>query len=634
MNFHYREQGSVAVKASGDRIEFSDDYDVIVVGLGTAGAISAITAANKGLRVLGLERLNSMGGAGTNGAIVGYYYGSQGGLFESIDEETRELEGIGYTKSRGVNAEVKKYVLERRALAAGVTVLYECVLSGVYVEGRSVHGVRWIGPNGTQEASCRILIDATGEADVCAILGTEMYGSGRQLDGKMQPYSHPVIAIRNQLVSPFYCDHGYVDQTSQEDLTQAILQSACIFKHLPDQFNESMKFLKLAPQLGIREGRFILGEEQVTFADVVADRQSTEPLFYAYSNVDNHAKDIAFESELQQDWAVAASLWGLTLSVPIPLGALVPKGFENVLVAGRSIAIDHDLAACVRMKRDMQKCGEAAALIAYLALDQGLPVKHVPYDQLRPLLLENGCLRPSNHVGMKDGMSVGEDNSNQKVTWLTSFELIKEGLAGDKSGVAIWSARRLGLAIHGTLKEWLSQTTADQQNLRKNMAFALALQGDEAAIPILRECVRERDPYVPKTSRKYNQVRGYAAIYLLGKLGDVEVVPELLQIMQQREQFINQSTDVEFINHNDEYFFQYFSFSLMALIRIAERHPGIRGNLLQTVVPIIEDPHFSILVTMKPTKDVNYDMADTIRNIVRKTAASWESKVENAGSAS
>ncbi|MFK7692220.1 FAD-dependent oxidoreductase [Paenibacillus sp. HJGM_3] len=633
MNFHYREQGSVVVKTAGDPIEFSDRFDVIVVGLGTAGAISAITAANKGLRVLGLERLNSMGGAGTNGAIIGYYYGSPGGLFESIDEETRELEAMGYTKSRGVNAEVKKIALERRALDTGATVQYESAVVGVYMEGMAVRGVRWIGPEGIQQASCRILIDATGEAEVCSIMGAEMYGSGRQLDGKMQPFSLPVMAIRDQWVHNMYSDHGYVDQTNQDELTQAILRSACIFTHLPDQYNESTKFLKLAPQLGIREGRFILGEEQVTFADVVADRLSAEPLFYAYSNVDNHAKDIAFESELQQDWAVAASLWGLTLSVPLPLGALIPKGFDNVLVAGRSIAIDHDLAACVRMKRDMQKCGEAAALIAYLALDQGLSVRHVPYDQLRPLLLENGCLRPSNHVGMKDGLSVGEDETNQKVIWLTSLERIKEELAGDKPGIAIWSTRRLGAAINGTLKEWLSQTTADQQNLRKNTAFALALQGDEAAIPHLRDCVRTRDPYVPRTSRKYNQARGYAAIYLLGKLGDVEIVPELLQIMRQRDQFINQSTDIEFINHNDEYFFQYFSFSLMALIRIAERHPGIRGQLLETVVPLVEDPHFSILVTMKPSKDVNYDMADTVRNIVRKKAASWESKVGNAASA-
>lgn len=633
MNFHYREDSSLAIKPNEDHIEFSDHFDVIVVGLGTAGAITAITAAHKGLRVLGLERLNSMGGAGTNGAIVGYYYGSLGGLFESIDEETRELEGIGYTKSRGVNAEVKKVVLERRALDAGVTVQYESVIVGVYMDGRSVRGVRWIGPNGIQQASCRIVIDATGESDVCSIIGAEMYESGRKLDGKMQPFSLPVVAIRGKNVSPFYCDNGYVDQTSQEDLTQAIIQSASALPHLPDQFNESTKFLKLTPQLGIREGQFILGEEQVTFADVVADRLSTEPLFYAYSNVDNHTKDIAFESELQQDWAVAASLWGLTLSVPIPLGALIPKGFDNVLVAGRNIAIDHDLAACVRMKRDIQKCGEAAALIAYLALYHGIPVRHVPYDQLHPLLLENGCLRSSNHVGMKDGMSVAEDDTNKKVTWLTSLERIKDELASDKSGIAIWSTRRLGSAINETLKEWLSHTTADQQNLRKNIAFALALQGDEAAIPHLRECMRERDPYVPKTSRKYNQVRGYAAIYLLGKLGDVEIVPELLQIMQQREQFINQSTDVEFINHNDEYFFQYFSFSLMALIRIADRHPGIRANLIQTIVPIVEDPNFSILVTMKPSKDVNYDMADTIRNIVRKTAASWENKLGNAGSA-
>src|SRR5690606_27159798 len=77
-----------------------DRYDVIVVGLGTAGAIAAIAAAEQGLKVLGLERLSAMGGTGTVGAVIGYYFGNKGGLFEEIDEEVQRLAKLAdYTKA-------------------------------------------------------------------------------------------------------------------------------------------------------------------------------------------------------------------------------------------------------------------------------------------------------------------------------------------------------------------------------------------------------------------------------------------------------------------------------------------------------------------------------------------------------
>ncbi|MDF2959282.1 MAG: hypothetical protein K0S39_1017 [Paenibacillus sp.] len=616
--------GRVQEKVTSVPVEqkaFTQTYDVIVVGLGTAGAIAAITAASNGLRVLGLERLTAMGGTGTVGAVVGYYYGSKGGLFEEIDQEVQRLDGAGYTKSGGVNAELKKYVLERRALEAGVAIRYECTVTGVYLEDNAVHGVRWIGPGGVEEAGCRILIDASGDAEICTMAGASSR-MGRSIDGKVQPYSNPVVTVQNDAVRVFYTDSGYVDQTNEADLTQAIIRSACMPTHLPEQFDESCKFLKLAPQLGIREGRFIEGEEQVTFADILDDRLSEQPLFYAYSNIDNHGKDIAFESDLQQDWAVAASLWGITMSVPIPLGALIPKGFDNLLVAGRSLAIDHDLAACVRMKRDMQKCGEAAALAALTAIQDQLPLRRISYGRLQPLLLKNGCLRPSNHVRFKDSQSTQQDESNAAFGWLTGHEEIYEGLCSLKPGIAIWSAKRIGAGINASLKQWMAQN--DNEHLRKNSSLALALQGDKAAVPVLREMMRERDNFVPKTSRKYNQVRGYAAVYLLGKLMDTEIVPELLHIIQNRKEFVNQYTDVEFISHDDEYFFQYFSFSLMALFRIAEQQPETRQIIIETIAPLVEDPQFSVMVTLKPTKDLNFDMADTVRRIVRERIDKWQ----------
>src|SRR5690606_19348186 len=147
-------------------------YDVIVAGLGTAGSIAAIQAAEKGMRVLGLERLNAMGGTGTIGAVVGYYFGNKGGLFEEIDQEVQQLAKNGaYTKAGGVNADLKELVLEQRAAAAGVTFQYDSTVIGVYRDGSAVTGVRWVGPDGLQSASCKVLIDATGDAEVTAMAG-------------------------------------------------------------------------------------------------------------------------------------------------------------------------------------------------------------------------------------------------------------------------------------------------------------------------------------------------------------------------------------------------------------------------------------------------------------------------------
>ena len=82
---------------------FSETYDVIVLGMGSAGCIALITAAKKGLKVLGIDAMNCMGGMGTAGAVFGYYYGSPGGLYEEIDRQVFEMEQQDYAISTGIN---------------------------------------------------------------------------------------------------------------------------------------------------------------------------------------------------------------------------------------------------------------------------------------------------------------------------------------------------------------------------------------------------------------------------------------------------------------------------------------------------------------------------------------------------
>ena len=89
------------------------EYDAVVVGGGTAGAIAALALSMEECRVLVVERLNCLGGMGTAGRIENYYFGCRGGLYEQIDAEAKGSEPLGYTVSypSGYNCELKERVL-------------------------------------------------------------------------------------------------------------------------------------------------------------------------------------------------------------------------------------------------------------------------------------------------------------------------------------------------------------------------------------------------------------------------------------------------------------------------------------------------------------------------------------------
>lgn len=608
-----------------------EDYDVIVVGLGTSGALAALRASQLGLKVLGIERMHGMGGTGTLGGVTGYYFGGRGGIYEEIDKATLELEQELFVKASGINANAKSIVLERALAAAGVDFQYDSVVIGVYIEDNRVQGLRWSGQKGIRRTSCRVIIDASGEAEVCVMAGCAVR-QGRGTDGQVQPFSNVVQWLHNNRVVHHYTDSGYVNTGDPEALSKAIVNSGLLETHLKEDYRDEKRMLKVVPQLGIREGRLIVGEDTVTFGDFCEDRYTNEPLFYAYSNMDNHSKDVAFESEAQQDWSVAASLWGLNFTIPIPKGALIPLGMEGLLVAGRSMSLDHDLAGCIRMKRDMQKTGEAAAVMAYLSISHGHAMKDIPYSELRPLLEETGCLERGAEVEFKDSSLPATDALFSR-KWLTDVEDIREGLSSTKAGIAMWSAKRLGTAIVPQLCEWLGNV--DDEHLRKNSALTLGLIGDETCIPVLRNMVQERDMFVPFTSRKYNQVRGYAAIYVLGKLQDQGIAQELLDIMKDPSSLPELETEErnwEFISDPQELYFQYFSYSVMALFRIAERHTELRDTIISEVLQRLDDPDLELKVTFKGSRMIKYSMIPRLRELTEKQKIAWQVGIAHSAS--
>lgn len=606
------------------------DFDVIVVGLGTAGAIAAIAAAKRGLRVLGIERLSAIGGTGTAGGVIQYYFGSTGGLFEEIDRKAQQWTGDLYTPATGISAESKQAVLEQKALQAGVVLHYETTVIEVIQTGRRVSGVTCFSPErGKYTRTCLVLIDCTGNADLCRMSGCKVV-SGRQLDGRMQPFSNVLFTMERNQVRTLYMDNGYVDAIDPFDLSDQITASALSPTHLKTRYSGQNDYFRIAPLLGIRESCHIAGEAVVTLADILEDRVTAEPVFWAHSNLDNHGIDLAWESSLLQDWSVSAGLWGMKLKVPIPLGALIPEGREGLLVAGRCLAVDHDLASCVRMKRDMQKCGEAAAAAAYIAIRDRLSLRDVPYGELSALLRETGCLHNPRPESGEPGPT-GSRTGGQP--WMTSIPEIRDGLASDNPAVAIWSAKRLGAAIAEPLIGWLE--CDGEEHLRKHSAIALALLDRQEAAPVLREMARERDAFLPGGLSRFHHARGYAAVCLLGRLAHTAAVPELVQILRdlgpdqggnsraegEEERQEKRGKESSMLETDEQ--FQYVSHATVALIRIADRHPASRPVVSQALRAFQARSGAELPMSLWGNSHFPLDMAAKLREVIEQAVLRW-----------
>jgi hypothetical protein len=78
----------------------------------------------------------------------------------------------------------------------------------------------------------------------------------------------------------------------------------------------------------------------------------------------------------------------------IPLGALVPRGSERLLVAGRSVSSDRLANSALRVEASCMAMGQAAGAAAALGAQLGVPSRHVPLEDIRALLREHGAIVP------------------------------------------------------------------------------------------------------------------------------------------------------------------------------------------------------------------------------------------------
>jgi hypothetical protein len=79
----------------------------------------------------------------------------------------------------------------------------------------------------------------------------------------------------------------------------------------------------------------------------------------------------------------------------VPLGALIPKGSRNLLVAGRPVSSDRPANSALRVQASCMAMGQAAGAATALAAKAGITPSQVPLKELREVLQQHGAIVPN-----------------------------------------------------------------------------------------------------------------------------------------------------------------------------------------------------------------------------------------------
>ncbi len=611
------------------------EYDIIVIGAGSGGIYAALAAAREGKSVLLLEKSRWCGGQHIQGLVNGYYYGFRDGLFRTTDRMAAETaKGIFYD----VASDGKRILVADQLRDAGVQVHTLSVALGVFCEGKTVKGIRALLGHTQCTFGCKMLIDATSDGHLLRMLPIRLT-MGRKGDGEPEPFSsvRSVYLDRNKYdgglsvtvgkmgkrYSLFheYRDNGYICQFDQEAFTKGIVRAHA--SHL-QYIGEHSRFLYLAPLIGVREGMLYEGEVYLTLEDVLYGRVNGEDaMLWCFSDVDKHGSGMAFDEEIYQNWFVCSNMSTCTIYIPIPVGAVVPKGWKGLTTAGRCISSDTYVNSATRMNTDCFRIGEAVGTLSAMAADQNQNPKAVSPTALREKLTGYGFFREE-HPMQPSFWNPGMAKEHRiPVRWMSEPAELKAALSTDCPAVALWSCHLAGKEKLGDVIYAMTDT-ADTM-LRCNAGIALGLMHDERALPILHEIIRNREPFYYMDCRRSNQMRSVIAECLCGQMRDAGAVPELLPILEageyDREMYhtlLTPDYKRTIVKEQNSVYFQHFSHAVAALTKIAAAHPECREDIRAKLHAALDDGAYIRRITDTPEWNAFYKAADNCRKYVAR----------------
>ncbi|WP_366291374.1 FAD-dependent oxidoreductase [Paenibacillus sp. AN1007] len=173
-----------------------------------------------------------------------------------------------------------------------------------------------------------------------------------------------------------------VDLTTaeQEGRKQVLMIAEFLRRDVPGFERASIS--AVAPQIGIRESRRIIGYYALTQEDVVAGRSFEDVIARSGYPIDIH--------DPSGQGVTAAFIKG-DGAYDIPYRCLVSRNICNLLAAGRCISTTHEAHATTRLTPSCMATGEAAGTAAALAVKLKLDPEKLPVPLLQAELRRNGA---------------------------------------------------------------------------------------------------------------------------------------------------------------------------------------------------------------------------------------------------
>ncbi|MGD9637010.1 MAG: FAD-dependent oxidoreductase [Pirellulales bacterium] len=428
------------------------ELEVLVVGAGSAGCCAAIAAAEVGrganLRVGLVERYGFAGGVSTQtlDTFYGFYTPGDaprkvvGGIPDRvIDALARTgdmfLRPNTYGAGTGItyNPERLKLVWDQLLAAAGVRVWFHALLVDVTTDAAGVAtGVVIFTKGGFARIAARRIIDASGDADVCHWLGLDYELAGEidpaqtltttfrmcnvdlakfadaggknmlaaKMDAALATGRHSLprkagsahAMVQAGCIATVAVRVADVDATNADELTAAeqegrrqafVLET--FFRDMVPGY-ENAKIIGLSHQIGVRETRRVYGEYRLTREDCLAARQFEDAVLLCGAPIEDHRAAPDGAAETHWEYVRDNQAYG------VPYRTLVPRGRDELWVAGRCFSATHDAHASCRSMGQTMSMGQAAGAAAAISLRDDAGARDVSISKLQAELRELGAV--------------------------------------------------------------------------------------------------------------------------------------------------------------------------------------------------------------------------------------------------
>ena len=430
-------------------LSLNEDYDVIVVGGGPSGCSAAAAAAREGAKTLLIEATGALGGMGTSGLVPAWCPMTDkekviyGGIAEKVVRQC--IAGMDHVAEDALNwtpidPELLKRIYDELVVECGGEVLFNTQLAAVNMDGSKVDSIIVANKAGLSAYKALVYIDCTGDGDLAAWAGAEYEkgdGEGNlqlatlcfalaNVDGygyQYGPWLHgsnknskiheilksgrypliPDAHICNNLASPgvvgFNAGHLWdVDNTDPVSVSNALIHGRkmayqfqlALAEFMPKAFANAT-LVRTGSLMGIRETRRIIGDYYLTADELMNFASFEDEIGRNCYYIDVHSSKKGQDDEKKS--------FGFRFpngkSHGIPYRCLIPKGIDNMLMAGRQISTDRPTQGSTRVMPVCLVMGEAAGVAAGMAAEaKNAAVRAVNTDQLRNRLQSHGAYLP------------------------------------------------------------------------------------------------------------------------------------------------------------------------------------------------------------------------------------------------